>query len=63
MHGRTQNEVCIILDEAQDASIEQMKLILTRIGYGPSAFVTGDPPQVDLARHQKSGLNEKLKRP
>jgi phosphate starvation-inducible protein PhoH and related proteins len=56
MRGRTLNHSFIILDEAQNTTPEQMKMFLTRIGFGTKAVVTGDPTQVDLARHQKSGL-------
>ena len=56
MRGRTLNQAFIILDEAQNTTPEQMKMFLTRIGFGSKAVVTGDVTQVDLARHQKSGL-------
>ncbi len=56
MRGRTLNEAFIILDEAQNTSIEQMKMFLTRIGFGSTAVVTGDVTQIDLPRHQVSGL-------
>ncbi len=56
MRGRTLNHSFIILDEAQNTTPEQMKMFLTRIGFGTKAVVTGDPTQVDLQRHQKSGL-------
>lgn len=56
MRGRTLNEAFIILDEAQNTSIEQMKMFLTRIGFGSTAVVTGDITQIDLPRHQVSGL-------
>ncbi len=56
MRGRTLNESFIILDEAQNTSVEQMKMFLTRIGFGSRAVVTGDVTQVDLPRQQKSGL-------
>jgi phosphate starvation-inducible protein PhoH and related proteins len=56
MRGRTLNHSFIILDEAQNTTPEQMKMFLTRIGFGTKAVVTGDPTQVDLARNQKSGL-------
>ena len=56
MRGRTLNHSFIILDEAQNTTPEQMKMFLTRIGFGSKAVITGDPSQVDLARHQKSGL-------
>ena len=60
MRGRTLNEAYIILDEAQNTSIEQMKMFLTRIGYGSTAVITGDLSQVDLPKHQKSGLNDAI---
>jgi phosphate starvation-inducible protein PhoH and related proteins len=56
MRGRTLNQAFIILDEAQNTTPEQMKMFLTRIGFGSKAVITGDVTQVDLARHQKSGL-------
>lgn len=56
MRGRTLNHSFVILDEAQNTSPEQMKMFLTRIGFGSKAVITGDPTQIDLPRHQKSGL-------
>ena len=56
MRGRTLNQAFIILDEAQNTTREQMKMFLTRIGFGSRAVITGDMTQVDLARHVKSGL-------
>lgn len=56
MRGRTLNQAFIILDEAQNTTPEQMKMFLTRIGFGSKVVITGDVTQVDLARHQKSGL-------
>ena len=56
MRGRTLNHSFIILDEAQNTTPEQMKMFLTRIGFGTKAVITGDVTQVDLARGQKSGL-------
>jgi len=56
MRGRTLNESFIILDEAQNTSVEQMKMFLTRIGFGSVAVVTGDMTQIDLPKHQMSGL-------
>lgn len=56
MRGRTLNDSFIILDEAQNTTIEQMKMFLTRIGFGSTAVVTGDVTQVDLPRHEQSGL-------
>jgi phosphate starvation-inducible PhoH-like protein len=56
MRGRTLNESYIILDEAQNTTVEQMKMFLTRIGFGSTAVVTGDVTQVDLPRNTRSGL-------
>ncbi|QBZ82474.1 PhoH-like protein [Hydrogenovibrio crunogenus] len=56
MRGRTLNESFIILDEAQNTTTEQMKMFLTRIGFGSKAVVTGDITQCDLPNHQRSGL-------
>ncbi len=56
MRGRTLNESFIILDEAQNTSVEQMKMFLTRIGFGSTAVITGDVTQIDLPRGQYSGL-------
>jgi phosphate starvation-inducible PhoH-like protein len=58
MRGRTLNHAFVILDEAQNTTPEQMKMFLTRIGFGAKAVVTGDITQIDLARGQKSGLIE-----
>jgi phosphate starvation-inducible PhoH-like protein len=58
MRGRTLNNAFIILDEAQNTTSEQMKMFLTRIGYGSKAIVTGDITQVDLPSGKKSGLTE-----
>ncbi|HEX2199255.1 MAG TPA: PhoH family protein [Burkholderiales bacterium] len=58
MRGRTLNHSFIILDEAQNTTPEQMKMFLTRIGFGARAVVNGDVTQIDLARGQKSGLIE-----
>ena len=58
MRGRTLNQSFIILDEAQNTTPEQMKMFLTRIGFGTKAVVTGDVTQIDLAKGQKSGLIE-----
>jgi len=60
MRGRTLNDAYVILDEAQNTTIEQMKMFLTRIGYGSTAVVTGDMTQIDLPKHQKSGLKDAL---
>jgi phosphate starvation-inducible protein PhoH and related proteins len=56
MRGRTLNGSFIILDEAQNTTPEQMKMFLTRIGFGTKTVVTGDPTQIDLQKNQKSGL-------
>lgn len=56
MRGRTLNEAFIIMDEAQNTTTEQMKMFLTRLGFGSKAVITGDITQVDLPRHQNSGL-------
>ena len=56
MRGRTLNQAFIILDEAQNTTPEQMKMFLTRIGFGAKAVITGDVTQIDLVRGQMSGL-------
>ena len=56
MRGRTLNDAYIILDEAQNTTIEQMKMFLTRIGFGSKAIVTGDITQIDLPSIKESGL-------
>ena len=56
MRGRTLDDAFIILDEAQNTTIEQMKMFLTRLGFGSKAVITGDITQIDLARGQVSGL-------
>jgi phosphate starvation-inducible PhoH-like protein len=56
MRGRSLNDSFVILDEAQNTTVEQMKMFLTRIGFGSKAVVTGDITQVDLPRNQRSGL-------
>lgn len=61
MRGRTLNESFVILDEAQNSTAEQMKMFLTRIGFGSTAVVTGDVTQVDLPPSQRSGLREAAK--
>jgi phosphate starvation-inducible PhoH-like protein len=58
MRGRTLNDAFIILDEAQNTTHEQMKMFLTRLGYGSKAVVTGDVTQVDLPTGRGSGLIE-----
>lgn len=61
MRGRTLNDAFIILDEAQNATAEQMKMFLTRVGFGSKVVVTGDVTQIDLPRHQRSGLVEAIR--
>ena len=56
MRGRTLNHAFVILDEAQNTTVEQMKMFLTRIGFGSKAVITGDVTQVDLHKNQRSGL-------
>jgi len=58
MRGRTLNDAFVILDEAQNTTAEQMKMFLTRLGFGSRAVVTGDVTQIDLPTGRKSGLNE-----
>ncbi|EEO28020.1 PhoH family protein [Oxalobacter paraformigenes] len=60
MRGRTLNHAFVILDEAQNTTPEQMKMFLTRIGFGSKAVITGDVTQIDLQRNQKSGLIDAL---
>jgi len=60
MRGRTLNDSFIILDEAQNTTIDQMKMFLTRIGFGSRAVVTGDITQVDLPRDKMSGLRHSM---
>ena len=60
MRGRTLNDAWVILDEAQNTTIEQMKMFLTRIGFGSTAVITGDLTQTDLAKGQKSGLRDAI---
>jgi len=61
MRGRSLNESFVILDEAQNTSVEQMKMFLTRIGFGSRAVVTGDVTQVDLPNRQESGLKNAVR--
>ncbi len=61
MRGRTLNDAFIILDEAQNATREQMKMFLTRIGFGSKVVVTGDITQIDLPKKEHSGLVEALR--
>ena len=60
MRGRTLNESFVILDEAQNTTVEQMKMFLTRIGYGSKVVVTGDPSQADLPNGIRSGLEHAI---
>ncbi|MXZ13404.1 MAG: PhoH family protein [Candidatus Dadabacteria bacterium] len=60
MRGRTLNDAFIILDEAQNTTAIQMKMFLTRLGFGSKAVITGDITQIDLAREQNSGLIEAM---
>ncbi|WP_440873765.1 PhoH family protein [Thalassotalea sp. PLHSN55] len=60
MRGRTLNDAFIILDESQNTTVEQMKMFLTRIGFNSRAVITGDITQVDLPKHQKSGLRHAI---
>jgi phosphate starvation-inducible PhoH-like protein len=60
MRGRTLNDAFVILDEAQNTTREQMKMFLTRIGFGSTAVVTGDVTQIDLPRKSVSGLKHAL---
>lgn len=61
MRGRSLNDAFIILDEAQNTTVEQMKMFLTRIGFGSTAVVTGDVTQIDLPKHVESGLSQAIK--
>ena len=60
MRGRTLNDAFVILDEAQNTTIEQMKMFLTRLGFGSTAVITGDMTQIDLPKHVKSGLRDAI---
>jgi phosphate starvation-inducible PhoH-like protein len=60
MRGRTLNDAMAILDEAQNTTEEQMRMFLTRIGYGSRAIITGDITQTDLPRSQRSGLRHAI---
>ena len=60
MRGRSLNESFVILDEAQNTSVEQMKMFLTRIGFGSRAVVTGDVTQIDLPSGKQSGLGNAI---
>jgi phosphate starvation-inducible PhoH-like protein len=61
MRGRTLNDAFVILDEAQNTTSEQMKMFLTRLGFGSKAVVTGDITQIDLPQPRTSGLVEALR--
>ena len=61
MRGRSLNDSFVILDEAQNTSVAQMKMFLTRIGFGSRSVVTGDVTQIDLPAGQKSGLKNAVK--
>jgi phosphate starvation-inducible protein PhoH and related proteins len=60
MRGRTLNDAFVILDEAQNTTVEQMKMFLTRIGFGSVAVITGDVTQIDLPKHVPSGLRHAM---
>ncbi|MCP4324596.1 MAG: PhoH family protein [Alteromonadales bacterium] len=60
MRGRTLNDAFVILDESQNTTVEQMKMFLTRIGFNSTAVITGDITQIDLPKHQKSGLRHAI---
>ena len=62
MRGRTLNEAFIILDEAQNTTVSQMKMFLTRMGHGSKIVASGDTTQIDLPEHHKSGLVDALDR-
>ena len=62
MRGRTLNDAFVILDEAQNTTSEQMKMFLTRLGFGSKAVITGDITQIDLPHGRMSGLIEALQR-
>jgi phosphate starvation-inducible PhoH-like protein len=60
MRGRTLSEAIIILDEAQNTSVQQIKMFLTRMGLGSKMIITGDMTQIDLPPQQKSGLKDAM---
>lgn len=62
MRGRTLSDAVVILDEAQNTTIPQLKMFLTRLGFGSKMIVTGDLTQIDLAANQKSGLRDAIER-
>ena len=61
MRGRTLNDSFVILDDAQNSTIEQMRMFLTRLGFGSKAVVTGDVTQVDLPNGARSGLSDAVR--
>ena len=61
MRGRTLNDAFVILDEAQNTSIDQMRMFLTRLGFGSKAVITGDVTQVDLPQGTRSGLGDAVR--
>ena len=61
MRGRTLNDSFVILDESQNTTVEQMKMFLTRLGFGSTAVVTGDVTQIDLPKREQSGLRHVIK--
>ena len=61
MRGRTLDDAFVILDEAQNTTHSQMKMFLTRMGMNAKFIITGDPSQIDLPKHQQSGLQEAMK--
>ncbi len=62
MRGRTLNEAFVILDEAQNTTVAQMKMFLTRMGLGTKMVVSGDTTQIDLPTHARSGLIDAIHR-
>ena len=60
MRGRTLNDAFVIIDEAQNTTTEQMKMVLTRIGFGSKVVITGDITQIDLPQGKTSGLVEAI---
>jgi phosphate starvation-inducible PhoH-like protein len=60
MRGRTLSDAIIILDEAQNTSVQQIKMFLTRMGLGSKMIITGDMTQIDLPPQQKSGLKDAM---
>ena len=61
LRGRTLNNAFIIMDESQNTTVEQMKMVLTRIGYGSQAVINGDLTQIDLPKHITSGLDNVIR--